>query len=130
MREGYLDRASVADSVGRRPMMHGVVDRDGRLRAYAVGLDLGDAILIATILGHADSLDDGVMYLLVSEMVRSAISMRRPDGSPHWLMYDTFWGAKSGLAYFKRRLGFEPYTVDWRFVEGSRGAPSMESIDG
>jgi hypothetical protein len=28
-------------------------------------------------------------------------------------MYDTFWGASPGLAYFKERAGFRPYTVDW-----------------
>ena len=31
-------------------------------------------------------------------------------------MYDTFWGAKPGLAYFKRRTGFEAYTVNWVWV--------------
>jgi hypothetical protein len=32
-------------------------------------------------------------------------------------MYDTFWGASTGLAFFKERLGFRPYTVDWAWRE-------------
>jgi len=32
---------------------------------------------------------------------------------PLWGMYDTFFGASSGLRYFKERLGFRPYKVRW-----------------
>jgi hypothetical protein len=53
------------------------------------------------------------MYLLVSEVIREHIERRGPDGLPIWAMYDTFWGAAPGLAYFKRRFGFAPYTVTW-----------------
>jgi hypothetical protein len=77
----------------------------------------GDSVVISMILGHADALEHGVMYLLVSEVVRATMDTRRPDGSPHWLMYDTFWGAAPGLAYFKQRLGFEPYTVAWSWLD-------------
>lgn len=116
MAEDYLDRAEVQRIAEIHPVSHGIVDADGRLRAYAITRDVGDAIVLSTILGHADALDDGVMYLLVSEVIRTAIEDRRPDGSPHWFMYDTYWGAKPGLAYFKRRAGFLPYTVDWVWI--------------
>ena len=57
------------------------------------------------------------MYLLVSEVVRACIESRTAPGSPLWLMYDTFWGASRGLAFFKERLGFRPYTVAWHWVD-------------
>ena len=116
MAEDYLDRDEVARQAERHPISHGILDADGRLRAYAITRDVGDAIILSTILGHAAALDDGVMYLLVSEVIRTAIEGRRADSTPLWVMYDTYWGAKPGLAYFKRRAGFLPYTVDWVWV--------------
>ena len=32
-------------------------------------------------------------------------------------MADTFWGAKRGLAYFKERCGFEPFNVNWIWLD-------------
>jgi hypothetical protein len=117
MGDTLVDRETMARALSQRPLIHGILGSDGRLRAYIVTLDLGDALLLSLILGHADALEDGVMYLLLSEVVRSSIEGRRSDGSPHWLMYDTFWGATPGLAYFKERMGFEPRTVKWVWVE-------------
>ena len=117
MKDAYVDREQVARSFADHDRIHAIVDADGHLRAYAVTLDLGDCVVISMILGHADALEHGVMYLLVSEVVRSTMDARRADGSPHWLMYDTFWGAAPGLAYFKQRLGFEPFTVKWVWAD-------------
>jgi hypothetical protein len=113
----YTERERVIASIGARPMIHAVVDRDGTLQAYADVLDIGGAFTFSYLIGHADHLADGIMYLLVAEIVRSCIAGRRPDGTPAWLMVDTFWGASPGLASFKERTGFRPYTVDWRWVE-------------
>lgn len=57
------------------------------------------------------------LYLLVSEVIRSYIDVRRGQGAPTREMDDTFWGATKGLAYFKERLGFKPHTVDWVWGE-------------
>ena len=83
----------------------------GASRAYALVLDIGDAIVFSMLLGHCGRpRARGRMYLLISESIRASIEARRPDGTPNWAMYDTFWGATKGLAYFKERVGFRQYT--------------------
>lgn len=113
----YVDRDQVARAFEGRAAIHGVLNTDGQLRAYAHVIDIGDAFTFTLLIGHADDLDEGVMYLLVTEVIRACIDERRADGSPKWLVCDTFWGATRGLAYFKERVGFEPYTVDWAWVD-------------
>lgn len=117
MQPSYLDREQVVRGIGARNLIHGVVDSSGRLRAYADVLDIGDAFTFSFLIGHADDLERGIMYLLVTEVVRRCIDARRAGGSPMWLMADTFWGASEGLAYFKERAGFQPFTVDWVWVD-------------
>lgn len=124
MSESYIDRERVARALEGQTVMHGVLNADGRLRAYASVLAVGDATVFTLILGHADDLEYGTMYLLVSEIVRECIETRAAAGSPRWLMYDTLWGAGKGLAFFKERLGFQPYTVDWRWIERPPRRPS------
>jgi hypothetical protein len=124
MSESYLDRQQVERSFEGQSAIHGVIDGDGQLRAYAVTITVGDACTFVRLLGHADDLERGIMYLLISEVVRTCIDVRRTNGSPRWLMYDTFWGANEGLAYFKERMGFRPYTVDWVWLDRSVAAPS------
>jgi hypothetical protein len=113
MAANYVDRGRMIKSFEGRTAIHGILDSKGRLRAYLVASSLGDATVFLKILGHADDLRHGTMYLLVSEVVHASIDLKRETGSPHWVMYDTFWGAAPGLAFFKERLGFQPYTVDW-----------------
>jgi hypothetical protein len=122
MPASYVDRELVTQRLGDRAPLHGILDADGRLRAYVYAPLIGDVFEFSLILGHADDLDRGVMYLLVSEVIRGYVDVRRTEGRPAWAMYDTVWGASSGLAYFKARLGFRPYTVDWRWLE-TPGAP-------
>jgi hypothetical protein len=109
----YLDRESVASVFSQTPEIHAVLDSEGRLRAYAIVPVIGDAFVFSTILGHADDLEFGTMYLLVSEVIRTFIEQQSRGSGPCWAMYDTFWGASMGLRSFKERLGFRPYTVDW-----------------
>jgi hypothetical protein len=113
----YVDREQVENTIGARNKIHAIVDSSGRVRAYADVVDIGDAFTFSYLIGHADDLDNGIMYLLTSEVVRCCIETRRADGSPTWLMVDTFWGASAGLAFFKERAGFRPYTVDWVWVD-------------
>jgi hypothetical protein len=113
----YTDRDEMLRTFADGRSIDAVLDAAGRLRAYADVPDLGDAFVFSFIIGHADDMDHGIMYLLATEAVGRCIARRRPDGTPGWLMYDTFWGASEGLVFFKERLGFRPYTVDWRWVE-------------
>ncbi len=117
MAEHYLDRDTVAKNAESITEMHGVFDREGQLRAYSVVRPIGDVAVISQILGHGDHLERGIMYLLMGEIVQTAIERRDSLGSSRWLMYDTFWGATKGLAFFKERAGFAPYTVDWVWVD-------------
>jgi hypothetical protein len=90
-----------------------VLDAQGVLRAYAHAPVVGELGSFNRLLGHASHLDDGIMYLLISAVIESW-SVRRADGAgPRWAMYDTFWGARPGLAEHKRRLGFAPHRVTW-----------------
>jgi hypothetical protein len=114
MSGSYLDPDQVARAFADHQDVRAILDADGRLRAYADVPVIGDAFVYSRILGHADHLDRGVMYLLVSEVIREHIeAAREGKPGPSWAMYDTFWGASPGLAYFKERAGFRPYTVDW-----------------
>jgi hypothetical protein len=111
MASHYLDRAQETKFFEGRTSIHGIVDSGGRLRAYALVLDMGEALSFSRIIGHADYLGERIMYLLVSEVIRSCIDIRRGHEPPTWLMLDTLWGASKGLAYFKELLGFRPHTV-------------------
>ena len=114
MEPAYLDEERVGSYLSRAEgELLGVFARDGRLRAYAHTPLLGDATSLHRIMGHADDLADGIVYLLVSEVVAAHAQRRASSGHPDWLMYDMFWGAKPGMRHFKRRLGFRPYRVKW-----------------
>jgi hypothetical protein len=117
MAERYVEREQVVREHEDDTKVHAILDSSGQVRAYAVTHDLGDATVFSKAIGHADALPQGVMYLLIAEVVRECIEARRASGRPTWLMYDTFWGASAGLAYFKERLGFRPFTVDWVWRE-------------
>jgi len=122
MNASYLDPDQVARAFESRDQIAGILDAEGRLRAYADVPVFGDLFVFSRILGHSDDLDKGIMYLLVSEVIRTYIeAARRPGPSPTWAFYDTFWGASSGLAYFKERFGFRPFTVDWVWQEETAG---------
>ncbi len=119
----FRDRDYLAATVGAHPAIHAILDAAGHLRAYAVVIDAGDAYTFSAMIGHADHLEQGIMYLLMGEVVGHCIDARRSDGTPTWLVYDTFWGASSGLVFFKERTGFAPHTVRWLWREGRRGLP-------
>ncbi len=112
-----VDMSWASREIGAWPTIHGILNADGHLRAYATALNMGEAFVFSSLIGHADDLQHGIMYLLVSEVVRACIAARGPDGRPSWLMADTFWGATEGLAYFKQRVGLEPFTVEWVWLD-------------
>lgn len=87
--------------------MFGVEDRAGTLVAYAVIYRAGELALVSQILGHADHLDNEVMYLLVQGVVAKE---EEPSG---FLVYNRFDSGTDGLRFFKERLGFAPRQVEW-----------------
>lgn len=114
MNEAYTNEAEVNKWILDKPILYGVFDKSDRLKAYAHVPDIGEVCVISRLLGHKDSLDDGVMYLLISEVINNIIGKIDSLSIPKYIMYDTFFGANTGLKYFKERLGFEPYNINWR----------------
>jgi hypothetical protein len=127
MEAWYTDADRVRDAFRDDRPIGGVLDASGRLRAYAVVPTFGDACVLSRLLGHAEHLDNGVMPLLITEMIRSKIAERDDTGAPLWIMYDTFWGARPGLVDNKRRYRFQPYTVTWRWTDQPPAAATADS---
>jgi len=115
MHPDYLDGEAVATYLRGAGEVYGVRDSDGRLRAYADLRQCGAIACMSRLLGHAEHLAQGVMYLLLAGIIRSLIERRSATGQPTWFMYDTFPGASVGLAQFKRAIGCEPHRVTWRW---------------
>lgn len=109
----YLDRAALEAYFGDKDTVYGVCDHEGKIRAYCYAPVYGEVCVLSRLLGHGDHLKNGVMYFLLSEIIREQVAQRRSTGLPLWFMYDTFFGALPGLRYFKERMGFVPYKVDW-----------------
>jgi len=93
--------------------IYGLFDTNRVLKAYAHTPVHGEVFIFSRLLGHAEELNKGIMYLLVSEVIREMIDGKRKYSMPIWGMYDTFFGASPGLQYFKERMGFRPYKVRW-----------------
>jgi hypothetical protein len=117
IRPDYLDREAVQMFFKDVASIYGVFDERGNLRAYAHTPIRGEVFLFSRLLGHADHLKKGVMYYLISEVIREMIERKARHGTPLWAMYDTFFGASEGLRYFKERLGFKPYKVRWELKD-------------
>lgn len=120
MNPDYLNKEKIADFFIKVPEVYGIFDEQDVLQAYGHTPICGEVFLFNRLLGHQDHLNNGVMYMLISEVVKRMIEQKRTDGVPIWAMYDTFLGASEGLWYFKERLGFKPYTVKWVWDEMGR----------
>jgi len=113
MHPDYFDEAAVRRYFEQGSEVYGVSDSAGVLRAYADLRACGQVAVLLRLLGHADALKDGVMYLLLAEVIHRMIDRRQSDGTPAWFMYDMFSGASAGLGQFKRTIGCESYRVRW-----------------
>ncbi|HZF70595.1 hypothetical protein [Sulfuricurvum sp.] len=89
----------------------GVIDADGKLRSYCYIGYYGNFAIVSQLLGHKKYLNDGIMYLMMSEIICELIKEQKVP----YLMYDTFYGAGEGLQMFKKKLGFAPYRVKWKY---------------
>jgi len=113
----YMDVAEVEREMGRSGDWFGIFSSDGALASYAHLPVIGDTFVYWKILGNAALLDEGIMYLLVYETMREMGERRKRDGHPIWAMYDMYIGGTDGLREFKRRTGFSPRRVTWRWVD-------------
>jgi hypothetical protein len=115
MHREYVDRGLLREFFSVERNTYGVFDSAGVLRAYACAPVYGELFNLIRLLGEGNHLNDGIMYLLMSEFVREMIRARSETGVPLWGMYDMYFGAQPGLRKFKDRLGFAPHNVKWRW---------------
>lgn len=85
----------------------GVFSQHGKLMAYCNVGRYGNFVTLSQLLGYRNN--DGVMHLMVSDLVSLLLMELRAGGGPEYVMYDTFFGARPGLRQFKTMLGFSPY---------------------
>lgn len=113
----YLDKTLLVNYFKDKNNVAGVFNKEGKLKAYAHILSLGEVSIFSRLMGHEEELKNGIMYFLISEAVDSLIDEKNKSGFPLWAMYDTFFGASGGLRYFKERLGFSPHKVSWKWQQ-------------
>ncbi len=114
MTPGYSERPSDAPDPYPRCRRHGVhaygvLAADGTLVAYLWLYRVGQLALVSQILGHADHLENGIMYLLWDGMV--ALESFDPDG---YIVYNRHDSGTAGLRFYKERVGLEETAVAWR----------------
>lgn len=85
----------------------GVFNKHGKLMAYATIGRYGNFSSFAQLMGYRNN--DGIMHLLVSDIVSRLIDAREVQ----YVMYDTYFGALSGMQHFKTVLGFQPYRAQY-----------------
>jgi hypothetical protein len=111
MSDGYRQPVTATPLPDYPCPRHGVhtyaVLLDDTLVAYAWIYRSGDLALVSQILGHADHLDNEVMYLLVQGVVEA----ESPLGGH--LVYNRYDSGTEGLRFFKDRCGFERTRVEW-----------------
>ena len=57
-------------------MLWGIFDGEGVLKAYAHISICGEVFIFSRLLGHGQELDKGIMYLLVSEVIREMTELK------------------------------------------------------
>jgi hypothetical protein len=113
MSPGYLQRQTFSPLPEYPCSRHairtyGVLDDGGTLRAYATIYRVGELVMVSQILGHADYLHRGIMFLLVRDTL--AAQIEAGDGVVFYNRHDS---GEDGLVWFKERLGFMAARVEW-----------------
>ncbi len=80
----------------------------GVLVAYIVVYRCGELALVSQILGHAEHLENEIMYQLFAAALRREIGR-----GPGFVVYNRHDSGTDGLRFFKERLGFEEAEVEW-----------------
>jgi hypothetical protein len=93
--------------------IYGVFDDEGELRAYAHGILCGEVFVLDRFIGHRDALRQGVMFLLMHEVVTALVKHRQAHGNPRWVQHHLYFVSWDGARQFKKEAGFGPYRVKW-----------------
>lgn len=114
MSAGYQEMPSYSSNPMVCPYHHvytyGVFAEDGPLVAYLWLYRCGELALVSSILGHADHLENEVMYLLFASMLRGQY---RLGGT---VFYNLHNSGTDGLRFYKERVGLQPGNVAWRLT--------------
>jgi hypothetical protein len=86
------------------------VFRGNKLFAYASCLVAGEICNLADLYGHAYYESEGVIPMLVIEMVQELFTSYP---NVKYFGFGTYFGASENLRRFKRKLQFFPYYVTW-----------------
>ena len=107
--DAHYQKKSASYEPQRHYRYFGVFDQRGQLVAYCNMGRFGNFCALAQLLGYRNN--DGVMHLMIADIVSLLHAERQAADGPDYLMYDTFFGAQPGLRQFKTLLGFIPYRV-------------------
>lgn len=119
IRPDYLGQDSLAAYCARPGRWYGVFDAEQVLRGYCHLPVIGECCVFSRIMGDADRLKDGIMYLLVHDVLMAMHRLRTCTGHPRWAFYDMVLGGSQGLRDFKHRCGFDPHRVAWHWRGGA-----------
>lgn len=111
--ERFRQKKSVFNNLIPNYHHWGVIDGHGKLAACSWVASYNEVSIISMLMGHADHLNNGVMYQLVVHIIKHAAEMKKSGSPVKYIMYDSFFGATSGMIMFKQKLGFKPYRVKW-----------------
>jgi len=89
---------------------YGVKSSEGQLVAYLWLYIAGQLRLCSSIIGHADHLENEVMYLLFRGMLE-AESERDSDGV---VVYHRWDNGTDGLRFYKERVGLRDTAIGWQ----------------
>lgn len=110
MTEGYRERQTFSPLPAYPCPRHRIetwgVWTGEQLVGYLVLYVSGEMAMVSQILGHGDHLENDIMYLLVTDVLRH-------QPRPLTVFYNRHDGGTDGLRYFKERLGFAPERVAW-----------------
>lgn len=119
MSAGYLKRPSFAGDPDYPCPRHGVHYYDvrlpkdgvmgaGKMVGYLWVYRAGDLALVSSILGHADYLDDEIMFPLFEAALMGEIRV-----GPGFMVYNRHDSGTRGLVQWKEWQGFEEREVEW-----------------
>lgn len=112
MSAGYLTRQTFSPLPEFRCARHAIrttgISLDGELVGYIAVYRCGELALVSQILGHAEHLENEIMYQLFA-----AALTRELPGGPGVVVYNRHDSGTDGLRFFKERLGFEEAAVSW-----------------
>jgi hypothetical protein len=112
MSDGYRRRPAETPDPGYPCPRHGVhcygvETADGTLVAYMWLYRAGQLALVSQILGHADHLENEIMYLLWQAMIE------REAREPGFVVYNRHDSGTDGLRFYKERVGLAETPVAW-----------------